>query len=159
MTAKVLNLRLSLRRNQAYVLAALSIALVIGLSIGFHTQIKDQLNSWKLLPQPERLTELYFTSPNNLPSTYTPGQQQNVQFTAHNLEYRTTTYTYKIVEISQDGTQSQQLASGQFTLRQNQYEKPSVSITPANLGTQTKIVIDLQAVNESIDYWVNRSNQ
>lgn len=145
------------RRRLASIFVPLLIVVVLVLSIGYHQQIKNQLNAWKLLPQPERLTELYFTDPNNLPSTYVPGQTQTVKFTTHNLEYQTETYQYKILEQSQDGTKSQQLAAGQFTLQQNQYQHIAFPILPVDLGNRVQISVVLPTVNETISYWVGGS--
>jgi hypothetical protein len=119
--------------------------------------IDRQLRDWKLLPEPERLTELYFTAPNNLPNSYSPGESQTVNFTVHNLEYQTTAYHYLIIEQSQDGSQSQTLAGGSFTLAQNQYDRPSVKIFLPNLGSRVKVEIELTNVHESIDYWVEQT--
>ena len=157
MTTANPSLLLPSRQKSALILTAVCIVVVVGLSIGFHNQIKHQLNAWKLLPEPEHLTELYFTNPNNLPSTYAPGASQTVRFTAHNIEYRTETYQYKILETNQAGNQSQQLASGQFTLGQNQRKSLTVSITPVNLGTKTQITVALSPVNETISYWTGAS--
>ena len=115
------------------------------------------MRSWKLLPEPERLTELYFTHPNSLPASYVPGQQQTVRFTVHNLEYATTDYHYVIVETNQDGSQSQTLASSSFTLPQNGYKKAAVNISTVDLGSHVKLEVDLKNVNESIDYLLERS--
>jgi hypothetical protein len=145
------------RRRVASVFVPLLILVVLGLGLCFHQQIKNQLNAWKLLPQPERLTELYFTEPNSLPTTYAPGQPQTVRFTTHNIEYQTETYSYRIIEQSQNGSQTQLLSSGQFTLQQGQYQGQNVGITPADLGTRAEIIIELPTVNENISYWVNRS--
>ncbi len=114
------------------------------------------MRSWKLLPEPEKLTELYFTNPNSLPTKYTPGQPQTVGFTVHNLEYATTDYKYKIIETSQDGSQSQTLASGSFGLLQNGYKKEAVNISTVDLGSHVKLEVDLENVNESIDYLLQR---
>ena len=159
MTGSVLNLRLSGRRNIASLFAAFGIVLVVGLSIGFHQQIKNQLNAWKLLPEPEKLTELYFTHPNNLPASYVIGQPQTVSFTAHNLEYQAETYRYKIVEENQAGSESKTLAAGSFTLQQNQYKDSNVTVMPANLGPRARITVELPTVNETIDYWVIRDDK
>jgi uncharacterized membrane protein len=118
--------------------------------------IKRQLNAWKLLPEPERLTELYFTNPNNLPTHYTPEKSQTVSFTVHNLEYRTTTYTYIITEQNLTGGQTETLNSGTFTLSQNQYKSPAVNIIPTDLGSSVKMTVDLIGENESIDYLVTK---
>jgi len=115
------------------------------------------MRAWKLLPEPEKLTELYFTRPNNLPTKYTPGQTQTVSFTTHNLEYQTVDYHYQITEQSQTTNQSQTLASGSFTLPQDIYHTTSVSIPTADLGPRVKVEVDLTNVNESIDYLLQRS--
>lgn len=156
MTVNGLNLQLS-RRGLALVLVPLAIVIVLSLGFGLHQQIKNQLNAWKLLPEPEKLTELYFTNPNNLPTAYAPGQQQTVRFTTHNIEYQTEIYSYKIIEQSQDGSQSQLLSSGEYTLQQNRYQVQNVGITPVDLGTKAEIIIELPTVNENISYLVNRS--
>jgi hypothetical protein len=82
---------------------------------------------------------------------------QTVSFTVHNLEYRTTDYHYQIVEYSNDGSQSKQLASGSYVLRQNATEQPNVPVLPVNLGSRVQIVVELTNVNESVDYWASAS--
>ena len=132
---------------------------MITLSIGYHAAIDRQLRSWKLLPEPERLTELYFTQPNNLPSSYTPGQPQTVSFTVHDLEYRTTTYHYQIIEQNQDTDASQTLNQGSFTLAQNAYRQQAVNIVTTDMGSHAKVEVQLtnvNDVNESIDYLLSR---
>jgi uncharacterized membrane protein len=115
------------------------------------------MRSWKLLPEPEKLTELYFTHPNSLPTTYVPGQPLSVNFTVHNLEYQTTGYTYKIVETSANNAQAQTLATGSFTLSQNIYKQETVNISTVDLGEKVKVEVDLVKQNETIDYLLNRS--
>lgn len=122
----------------------------------FHQGIYSQLNNWKLLPQPEHFSELYFTSPDTLPTTYLPGRSQHVFFTVHNMEYRTTNYPYQIIQTSQDGQQLEVLASGTFTLAQNQSHTQQLTITPIDLGTRSKITVELINQPQSISYWVGR---
>lgn len=129
----------------------------MSLSLIFHTNIDHQMRRWKLLPEPEKLTELYFTHSNSLPKTYVPGQTQTVSFTVHNLEYQTTDYTYNIVEASIDNTQTQTLATGSFTLPQNIYKQETVNISTIDLGKKVKVEVDLVKQNETIDYLLNRS--
>lgn len=134
------------------------LVIVIILIIAFFPSIKRQMNAWKLLPEPEKLTELYFTHPNNLPSTYNPGQSQTVSFTVHNLEYQKMNYKYEIIEEADNSSQSQLLASGSFNLKQDQYNYPSFDVVPADLGQRVQIEIKLSNVSESIDYWVVKGN-
>jgi uncharacterized membrane protein len=143
--------------GQPVILVAGAIAILIAIGALLHAPIDRQLHAWKLLPEPERLTELYFTQPNRLPTTYTPGQTQTVSFTVHNLEYRTTDYRYRIIETGQTTHQTQTLASGSFTLSQSAYERPTVRIIIADLGPRAKVGVVLINVNESIDYLLTRS--
>ena len=138
-------------------ITGLLILALILISIISAPAIKHQLNSWKLLPQPERLTELYFTNPNNLPTTYTPGQNQTVSFTVHNLEYRTTTYNYAINEVNQDGSVTQPLISDSFTIDQNQFKQVATAVTPIDMGSRVKISVELKTKNQAIDYLVTKA--
>jgi uncharacterized membrane protein len=144
-------------RTSKALLAILAICVLIALISLFHQQIYSQLNAWKLLPRPEKLTELYFTHPNDLPSTYAPGQSQAISFTVHNIEYQTMTYRYKIVETSQDGSRTKTIKTGNFTLQQNQYKSITKTVPLANLGARVKLTTALPTVHESIDYWLNRT--
>jgi hypothetical protein len=121
--------------------------------------IFNQLNRWSLLPEPQKLTELYFTQPENLPSTYLPSQNEKISFTVHNLERRTMTYRYIIAEQPQDGSRQQTVASSTFTLRQGQYQPVSFTGQLIDMGAHVKVVVELPVVHESIGYTVTRSNQ
>ena len=120
--------------------------------------IKKQLNDWKLLPEPERLTELYFNNSSNLPTTYTPNQSQSFSFSVHNLEYRNMSYYYTI-SVGSGQSSSTPLQRGSFYLAQNHYKKIPVSLAMPDLGSRTKVIVSLTNPNESIDYWVTRASQ
>jgi len=148
------------KNRSATVLLFCTLILVIVVSSSWwRPALTNQLNKWKLLPEPEKLTELYFTQPNDLPSTYVPGEAQKVNFTVHNIEYQTMTYHYKIIEESQDGAQQQLLTSSSFKLGQNQYQSVSFTGPLVDMGVNTKVVVELPTVNESIDYLLIRSAQ
>ena len=135
-------------------LTAIFIIVVVLIAV-FYTAIDRQLHHWKLLPNPQRLTELYFTHPNALPASYLPGQTLSVAFTVHNLEYQTTDYHYTITESNQNGAQAQILATGSFNLAQNQYHKINVNIPTIDDGNRAKVEVTLVNIHESIDFWVN----
>ena len=141
-----------------YGIALAAVIVLVILAVIFHTNIRNQLNDWKLLPEPEKLTELYFTHPNSLPSTYAAGGTQTVAFTVHNLEYQTENYQYQITETSNNGQQNQILFSSSFVLKQNQYKNVSEPVSLLDFGSRVKISIDLTNVNETIDYWVTGSS-
>ena len=147
------------RRSQVAFLV-IGIIIIGGVSLAstvWAQPIKNQLNAWQLLPQPERLTELYFANPNHLPSTYAPGQAQAIAFTVHNLEYQPTTYRYTVTAQADGSATMTTLTTGSFRLDQNQSITTPVSVTLPDLGPRVKVAITLTDQNESIDYWVNRS--
>jgi uncharacterized membrane protein len=146
-----------MRGHNKPALIVLSVFVIIMLGIIFHKSIHNQLNDWKVLPEPEKLTELYFTHPNSLPTTYTPGQSQTISFTVHNIEYQTENYKYKITELASDGQKSQVLSRGKFTLPQDKYQHKSVNISTPDLGHHVKVEVTLTNLSESIDYLLNRS--
>jgi uncharacterized membrane protein len=147
----------------------IAIVLVLGVtSIWKHQAIYNQLNSWKLIPRPERLTELYFTDSTKIPSTYSAGQQQTVAFTVHNIEYRTTTYTYQVNQYSQDGKFITLLASSTFQLTQNQSKQLQVPVALVDTGSHSKLEVKLiydgiifgsdnpSRETQSIYYWLTQ---
>lgn len=154
--------------RQYRVPAALAVSTaVIMLAVLGAPVIYRQLNDWKLLPQPERLTELYYQNHTTLPASFTPGSPQMFSFTAHNLEYRDTNYRYSVTAQPADSTQSVPLASGSFRLPQNAYKTSQVTFVPsenmAQAGTtpnpRVQIITTLykdgrQFGSESIHYWV-----
>lgn len=123
----------------------------------YRQPIKNQLNAWQLLPEPERLTELYFAQPNSLPTHYVPGQAQTISFTVHNLEYRATTYSYQVTEAPEGGSTTTTLTSGIFHLNQNQFKTLSLSLPLTDLGPRVSVAVNLPNQNESIHFWDIRS--
>jgi uncharacterized membrane protein len=129
--------------------------------------IYDQLYDWKLIPRPERLTELYFTDHTNLPKTYEPDETQVVKFTVRNLEYRTTDYSY-VVGVMNDDESAKLLnrASGKIRLDHEQLQNIEVPITITAKGSRAKVIVtiyyqgikfgedDLSDQEQSIHYWV-----
>ena len=130
--------------------------IIITASVSQAHAIKNQLNDWKLLPQPEKLTELYFNNSSHLPSTYSPETPQGFSFTIHNLQYQDEVYSYVVTEQNNDSTQSQTLTQGTIHLSQNQTRLTPISITPTDLGPRAKITVQLLGFNQSIDYWVDK---
>jgi hypothetical protein len=128
-------------------------ALVMTVTLGGHG-IAAQLHRWKLLPEPEQLTELYFTDHTKLPAVYLPGIPQTLAFTVHNLENQTTTYRYIVEELAPDA-QPVLLGSGSFTVHSNQSHNESIAVTPADVG-RAQVRITLQPGNEKINYWMDR---
>jgi hypothetical protein len=143
----------------AYIL--IGVVILGGILIGIleATPIRNQLNVWKLLPEPERLTELYFNNNAQLPTHYIPGQPQKTSFTVHNLEYQNTAYFYTVTAVPDGSTTSTALANGVLSLAQNQSVTTPITVTLPDLGPRVKVVVKLSNENESIDYWVTKGVQ
>lgn len=156
-----------LRKSGVYLFVMLAL-LTGGIGLWQRQAIYDQMYDWKLIPRPERLTELYFTDHRNLPATYAPGQQQTVKFTVHNLEHRRTTYKYAVVQQTQDSQTETQLAAGTFALSHDQTQAVTTAITPTNHGGRSRITVNLtyngiafgeddpSKQTQSIHYWVTK---
>lgn len=143
------------RPNRIAIGIGITLSLLVILMVVFaRGPVKRQLEAWKVLPQPEHLTELSFTHPQALPKTLVPDQTQTVAFTVHNLEYRTMIYHYVISETPANSTVSLILADHSFTLPQNKYENASIAIRPTAMAGPAKITVTLTNNNESIDYWL-----
>ncbi|HXH27347.1 MAG TPA: DUF1616 domain-containing protein [Candidatus Acidoferrum sp.] len=143
---------------------------ISGLIFASHVAIADQLNTWQVLPRPERFSELYFTDYHQLPASLYVGSTQRVRFTVHNLEHRTTTYQYTIVAFAPDRLAQQQLASGSLTLGQNESQVITQALTTPALSQRIMIQVSLQysgilpggvqpsTETQSIHYWLKVPN-
>jgi len=133
-------------------LAAIFIVLLVG--VAKHHAVADQLHSWKILSEPERLTEVYFADHDKLPRTYVPGQPLSFAFITHNLEDRTTAYHYTVEQRTADG-EPIKLGSGAFTLQNNVSHKETLSITPTDIG-RSYVRVTVQPGSEVINFWMDR---
>ncbi|HRN69940.1 MAG TPA: hypothetical protein PLS49_02035 [Candidatus Woesebacteria bacterium] len=111
------------------------------------------LNEYKLLPQPERFTELYFEDHTNLPTHLIASDEADFKFTVHNLEYEPFTYNYT---VKAESTQSAELLDeGTFTLNHDEYKTIGGTISTQEAQIRTKINVSLENKNQSIHFWVN----
>ena len=144
-------------KNNRKILFVFLIFGLILLGLIFSSGINRQLHAWKVLPEPERITELYFTDHTKLPRTYHPDSKELVSFTIHNLEYRKTEYSYTIKQTSMDGLRSATLGTGSLTIMDKEYKYILTPIVLSDLGSRCKITIQLNT-NEAINFWLNREN-
>jgi hypothetical protein len=142
--------------------------MLIALGAIKHQVIYDQLYSWKLIPRPERLTELYFADGNKLPRSYSPGKPVTISFVTHNLEYQRTDYSYAITQESADGKTAISLIKGDFSLGHDHTRSIKNVVTPADMGQRSRIVVAVTykgiafghdeptQQKQSIYYWVTK---
>jgi uncharacterized membrane protein len=105
------------------------------------------------LPQPERVTELYFSHPASLPSTVTVGIPVTFDFRIVNHEAQTVTYSY-IVTIDTPGSSTRALVTGQFTSSDGQVEEIPVKTAITRPSVRNLITVQLLGRVEKIHFWV-----
>ncbi len=111
----------------------------------------------KLLPQPERFTELYLEDHLNLPKTYDPRGRNDFAFTVHNLEHEPMTYEYA---VHAESTESARIIdTGSFTLEHDTYKTIREQIATSDAQLRTKVSISLENIDQSIHFWVDRSDK
>lgn len=139
-----------------FVVLAVSITLVITLNLGAITR---QLHAWKLLPQPQSVTELYFTDHRKLPASYTPGQTQPVAFSIHNNSSQDATYTYAVSEQSEDGKQYREVARRAILVAPGATQSIEIPVVRTDFGERTRVGIYIVNSNQTINYWTERAAQ
>lgn len=110
------------------------------------------LDSLKLVPQPERFTELYFKNPSSLPRAAVAQQPISFAFTIHNAEGATTVYSYEVHFDYQGGGRTD-LATGTVLLVNDASATIPVYYTFQTSNPQGRMVVDLPSENnQSIDF-------
>jgi len=128
-------------RRTAYLLIAACCIGVGGLIFLNRAVIAKQLQDWQVIPQPERLSELYFTGHANLPQSLAAGSNYTVAFTVHNLEHQPITYHYKIVAESPSSNTEQPLGEGTFLLGHDKTQLSEAQVTVPTVEAEANVGI------------------
>jgi hypothetical protein len=121
----------------------LTVALVAGVLILLilSKPIYDGLVALDLIPQPEKLTELYFNDHEHLPKSATSNQAIDFAFVIHNLETTDFQYSYT---ISVDAGDTQQIVdSGKILVKNNQYYTKNVHLNLLNAPGSQMVIVEL----------------
>lgn len=119
--------------------------------------IYAQLNNLKLIPQPERFTELYFLNSSFLPRETVAKQQMAFAFVIHNVEGVTTTYPYAAYFEYPDGSKTS-LQGGIVSLANNASTTISVTHTFRSSNLTGEVVVNLTSLNQQIDFLLPNNN-
>lgn len=139
--------------NRVWLISAgLVLALAVVLTAANRDWVRGRLAAMKLLPQPERFTELYFPQNLLLPKT-ADGNPLTFSFTIHNEQGAATTYPYQVVIQLPDG-KTQTVASGSTVLADGQMRMLAQSVLLPRGVTTAEIAVVLPAQQESIHFWV-----
>lgn len=139
------------------VLLGILILIILALIVFIPTQytirnVYEQSLSHKLEP----ITELYFTDPDLIPKTYTPGQIIELPFTVHNLENKNMEYYFQITvndRVIASEPRSADVQNGVV------YKAtPKILILPEQSG-DIELSISLKNMPQSIHVRLQRSDQ
>jgi hypothetical protein len=119
--------------------------------------VQAELNNLKLIPIPERFTELYFDDASSLPRQTVRGQQISFAFTVHNVEGATTTYPYTVYFQYALGYKVV-FASSTMTLAPDESTTTIISHVFSQSNETGKVVVNLTSLDQSIDFLLPDTN-
>ncbi len=117
--------------------------------------VEAALRKHKLLPEPERFTELYLENHLRLPKTYVRGGNNSFTFTVHNLEHKPMKYDYVVEAVSTESARF--ITKGSFELEHDAYKSVKARIASSEAAQRTKINISLENKDQSIHFWVDKA--
>lgn len=128
------------------------------------------MDQWRLLPRPERVTELYFTDHRQLQDRTSFDAPQIVEFTVNNLEHQATTYTYTLSVVSEDSPEERQLSRDSFSLAHDRSKSIANSVDlPPHKRAVIKVDLEYKSIangddtasaqRQSIHYWTTDSEK
>lgn len=140
--------------NTKYVIFLIIVVFIVVSATGilFKKQIIAQMNAWKLLPQPETFTELYFEDHLDLPKHLASGEQASFAFTVHNLEYEDVTYEYAVTATASGSATL--MDTGSFMLKQDEYKTIPESFALKKSSARTQVTVTLKNKQQSIHFWI-----
>jgi hypothetical protein len=101
--------------------------------------------------QPERLTELYFSDPSQLPSTIKAGKPLPVSFVVHNLEAEDMNYDYDITVAF--GSSIETFEGHKFALANGATQDLTNNIAMPSVTGRVEIGVQLIGQPETIHFW------
>jgi hypothetical protein len=147
------------RKTTIRPLISIVLALIVlgGILYAFHTPLNNELVALKLVPIPQKFTELYVANYTSLPTQVYPGLMVPISFSIHNVEGKETTYPYVIYTVSTDGSTTT-VATATTTIANNGVWTVSIPYTFITAATSTEFFIDLPDQNQDLHFKLPRTN-
>lgn len=143
------------QRQLVWALRAAVIFILVTLILGISMPaIERQLTAWKLLPEPQSLTELYFTDPNQLPAHYEPNKSLVTKFSIVNHDQPSGSYRYTITESNVELTDTKTVESGSVRILRNNRVNLAKAVVLVEMGSQ--VYISVAVNNVTIGYWITQ---
>lgn len=121
------------------------------------SEIYTVLYNWKLIPIKEKFTELYLNDHLNLPKKITANETISFSFAIHNLEGENKDYPYTVYLKTSD---ERIILIEQMTVSVavDEIKNVNVSYVSAETMSEGMVVVDLNGMNQSIDFLINNIN-
>lgn len=103
--------------------------------------------------QPEPFTELYFEGHENLSKKTEVKNAQTFAFTIHNLEYKTTSYPYKVYVQDASGNKAE-ILKDIVILKHDEKKTIPVYYELLQPVKRAKVVVNLTKKQQQIHYWI-----
>lgn len=107
----------------------------------YRPAIYRQLDALKLIPRPERFTELYFENHTNLPKTIVKNETISFSFTIHNMEGKDMEYPYVVYFKNNYGTTT--VEKNTALVKDNEYKTITESYTFKSASAQETLYVEL----------------
>jgi len=102
--------------------------------------------------EPQTFTELYFENHLSLPDKVTLFEENNFEFTIHNLENKDMEYPYEVY-IDTNG-EKQAISMDSVLIEANEYKTITVDFTITIPIPRSRVVVNLINKNEQISFWI-----
>jgi hypothetical protein len=142
-------------------IAVIAMVLIAGASFMIYCNVgavSNELNALKLIPQPERFTELYFDQYELLPTASGDDQPITFSFVIHNLEGEQAAYNYTVSFEPENGP-SELLRSEIATLDDQASRRIMISQLMDPQQVPGKVVVALAGKTQLISFLLNQNEK
>lgn len=112
--------------------------------------IYSELNNLKLIPQPEKFTELYFENHASLPRQIVKNETISFSFTIHNLEGIDMKYPYVVYFKNNYGTTT--VEDNIIFIKNNEYKTITESYTFKSASAQETLYVELTDQRQQLHF-------
>lgn len=146
------NLAKSWARGAMWI-AGLAVVFWLGAALMHTPAVATQLASWKLVPTPERYTELAFDQHLALPSVVPTTKPVAFGFRVTNHEGGAKAYSY-VVAWQAPGSSARTVATGSVTLADGASQSVSESFVLPKGVSMAEVTVTLPEQQESVHFWM-----
>lgn len=132
------------------------IGVISSLLFVFQASLYRTLDTWKLIPHKESLTELYIHKYDSLPLEVTAHESIPYSFAIHNLEGKDMKYRYAIYASLQGSSNKKLIASGTSEVHDGETKIHTSSYVFGTTTKQVAITIELPDQNQMIHFTLPR---